>query len=155
MAIRKLAVARVTEKREVIVCDELQEEARDEGVGAGLKSSSRMSSGSALIRTRGDVRGVLEALTSALRVRQFADRDLFGVRVALEVAIEAVLTRTDEGLRVRYHLGAEGLLLDVEAQAYVAPAPTEQELHLMRHFTTEARVHERGITLYRRLPISG
>jgi hypothetical protein len=155
MALHLAGQASKQRKRIVVVCeDALLEDEADAG-GPVSPPSGRVSSGSALLRSRSDASTVIEALVVALRVPPFSDRDLFGIRVGLEVAIDAVLAFTDQGMRVRYHLGPDGLLIDVEAQQTIEPTLSEQALHLLRHFMTEARVHERGVTLYRRLPHPG
>jgi hypothetical protein len=142
-------------QRIVLVCEEALLEDEADGVGKSSPPSGRVSSGSALLRSRSDASTVIEALVVALRVPPFSDRDLFGIRVGLELAIDAVLASTDQGMRVRYHLGPDGLLIDVEAHQNIEPQLSEQALHLLRHFMTEARAHERGVTLYRRVHHSG
>jgi hypothetical protein len=110
----------------------------------------RASSGSALIRSRLDVSVVLDALEATVRSSYYSEQELFGIRLALETVIEAVFSATSEPLRLRYHLGADGLLVDVEQKSYGRPLFAEKALQLVQQFMSEVRVYDRGVTLYRR-----
>ena len=71
----------------------------------------RRGSGSALLQSPADVPLVLDALLGMVRASGFGDRDVFGIRLALEEAIRQGLKHQAgrEGLsrlRLRYHLGA-------------------------------------------------
>lgn len=142
------------EKRLTKSCEDPIQQDSMGGVGHVPTLKDRVFSGSALVRTRADVPAFLEALLLTLRVKPFSDRELFGVRVSLEVAIDAIMATTNQGMRVRYHLGVDGLLLDVEAHELLSLSLSDKSLHLIRHFMTEVSTHDRGVTLYRRLPIN-
>jgi hypothetical protein len=139
-----------TEKKHMILCETSRQADEAEGSGNGPPTPGRFYSGSALIRSRGDAPGVVETLVETFRRQPFGDQGVFAIRVALEVAIDAVLT-TGQGMRVRYHMGPDGLLLDVEPHETVPPMLPVRAMHLMRHFMTEVQVHERGVTLFRGL----
>jgi len=114
------------------------------------------------LQSLADVPLVLDALLGVVRAGGFGDPHVFGIRLALEEAIRHRLKHQTgrEGscrLRLRYHLGGDGLLVELEDEETAAGIPEpccEQSVGVMRHFMTEVRLHEEGggITLYKRRP---
>jgi serine/threonine-protein kinase RsbW len=120
--------------------------------------------GEVTLRGAADVMPFLDDLVAALARMGYPSRDCAGVRLALEEAIANGLRHGNGGdttrrVRVRYHLGFDGLLAELEHEApgdhppRRVPDPTTPEnpdrpcgrrLLLTRHTMTWLRLSARG-----------
>lgn len=112
----------------------------------------RADTGSARLHSRADVPLVLDALLAMVRDSGFSDRDLFGIRFALEEAIHHGFEHHSgqARCRLRYHLSGDGLLLELDGVRSGIDTCCDKSVELMRHFMTEVRQHGHGLTLYKR-----
>ena len=110
-----------------------------------------------------EARRVQEAIEAALKSYEFAERDIFGVRLALEEALVNAIKHGNQmdrakKVRIAYHVGPDRFdcLVADEGPGFDpgdVPDPTAPEnlerpcgrgLMLMRHYMTHVRYNDRG-----------
>jgi serine/threonine-protein kinase RsbW len=118
------------------------------------------------VRSTAELLPLLDVIASAMSALGYADRDVFGVRLAVEEALVNALKHghhydSSKAARVRYQVTNERVLLEVEDEgpgfdpASVADPLTEEGrercsgrgLLLMRHYLTSVRYNQRGNTV--------
>src|SRR6187399_434211 len=114
----------------------------------------------------GDARQVQDAIEEQLKANQFSDKEIFGIRLALEEALVNAIKHGNQldrakKIRVAYRMLADRFEVQVtdEGRGFdpaEVPDPTEAEnlerpcgrgLLLMRHYMTEVRYNSRGNTV--------